>query len=251
MSRPGIPKETLRILKAIKGKRAKIVVNHMLKHGAITTKELKEKYGYDHPPRAIRDVLEQGIPLEKSRIVGSDGWRIAQYRFGDLTRIQAGRIGGRRAFPKAFKDKLVEKYGLRCGICHTDLEARYLQIDHRIPYQVAGETLAGNLKPDEFMLVCGSCNRAKSWSCEHCENGTKRKDPTICQSCYWAPPRRYKHIAMRESRRLDVVWIENEVHDYERLRKQADAAGEPMPQYVKEVLKKSLPPSESGQSFLG
>jgi len=26
------------------------------------------------------------------------------------------------------------------------------------------------LNPDDFMLLSGSANRAKSWFCEHCEN---------------------------------------------------------------------------------
>ena len=32
-------------------KRAKTVIDHILKHGHITTEELKNLYGYDHPPR--------------------------------------------------------------------------------------------------------------------------------------------------------------------------------------------------------
>ena len=50
-------------LAAVTGKRARIVINHILKHGSITTDDLKEQYGYDHPPRAIKDVSDQGIPL--------------------------------------------------------------------------------------------------------------------------------------------------------------------------------------------
>jgi transcription initiation factor IIE alpha subunit len=50
-------------LKAVTGKRARSVVKHILKHGSITTDDLKERYGYDHPPRAIKDVSDQGIPL--------------------------------------------------------------------------------------------------------------------------------------------------------------------------------------------
>ena len=39
-----------RSLNAVTGKRARIVVEHIIKHGSITTDDLKEKYGCDHPP---------------------------------------------------------------------------------------------------------------------------------------------------------------------------------------------------------
>ena len=47
----------------IKNKRARIVIDHILKNGFITTEDLEKEYGYNHPPRAARDVRETGIPL--------------------------------------------------------------------------------------------------------------------------------------------------------------------------------------------
>jgi hypothetical protein len=49
-------------LKAVTNKRARIVIDHILEHGFITTEELETQYGYKHPPRAARDVRGQGIP---------------------------------------------------------------------------------------------------------------------------------------------------------------------------------------------
>ncbi len=43
--------------------RPRRVLDHILKHGHITTAELTSEYGYNHPPRAARDVREHGIPL--------------------------------------------------------------------------------------------------------------------------------------------------------------------------------------------
>ena len=60
-----LPKEFLDLLEKVTAKRAKTVINHILQYGQITTEDLKEVYGYSHPPRAIRDVREQGIPLDK------------------------------------------------------------------------------------------------------------------------------------------------------------------------------------------
>ncbi len=83
-------------LKAITAKRAKTVIDHVLKHGFITTEELNNTYGYDHPPRAARDVREQGIPLETFKVTGSHGRTIGAYRFGDPAAIKAGKLVGQR-----------------------------------------------------------------------------------------------------------------------------------------------------------
>src|SRR3990172_4253499 len=110
-------KKFLARLEAVQSKRPRTVIEHILKHGFITTEELKTKYGYNHPPRAARDVREQGIPVETFTVVGSDGRKIAAYRLGDPLAVRRGFIGGRRAFPKAFKVALVAASDSRCHIC--------------------------------------------------------------------------------------------------------------------------------------
>ena len=57
------PQAFLDLLHSVTAKRPKTVIDHILAHGCITTQELQEVYGYDHPPRAIRDVREYGIPI--------------------------------------------------------------------------------------------------------------------------------------------------------------------------------------------
>jgi hypothetical protein len=54
-------KEFIELLKSVVAKRPKTVIDHILKHGFITTENLKNLYGYNHPPRAVRDVKEHGI----------------------------------------------------------------------------------------------------------------------------------------------------------------------------------------------
>ncbi len=78
---PELPEEFLRRLESVTARRAKTVIEHILKNGFVTTEELSEIYGYDHPPRAARDVREEGIPLETFRVEGSHGRRIGAYRF--------------------------------------------------------------------------------------------------------------------------------------------------------------------------
>lgn len=240
MTEPDLSEEFLQRLRAVKGKRARTVVEHILRQGFVTTEELEQQYGYKHPPRAAHDVREQGIPLETFSVKSADGRTIAAYRFADPSEVRHGRIGGRMAFPRDFKDKLYAESGGQCAICLGAYEARYLQIDHRIPYEVAGEPADEARDSRDFMLLCGSCNRAKSWSCEHCANWLEDKDPDVCATCYWADPETYRHVALRPVRRLDLVWTEEEVALYERLRLRAEQRHETMPDYVKAVLEKHL-----------
>jgi hypothetical protein len=205
--------EFLERLNAVTGRRARIVVDHILEHGFITTEDLETLYGYKHPPRAVRDVRDQGIPIETFTLQNSQGKPIAAYRFGNPAEIYRGTVGGRRVFPKHLKRELYEQQNHQCAVCLQLYEVRYLQIDHRIPYKIAGEPDDGN-DPTEFMLLCGSCNRAKSWSCEHCAN----KQTNLCRTCYWGNPRRYDHIALQSIRRLDLVWSSDEIADYEQVK---------------------------------
>jgi len=238
-----LPREFLKKLKSVTAKRPKTVIDHILKHGDISTEELRDLYGYNHPPRAARDVEDHGIPLDRFQVRGSDGRLIRAYRFGDPTKVKAGRIGGRKTWPKNFKNKLVELCGSRCGVCFTEYESRYLQIDHRVPYEVGGDP-EGQLEPPYFMLLCSSCNRAKSWSCEHCENWKEDGVANVCQTCYWANQENYAHIALRLIRRLDVTWTGDEVPEYDRLVKLSKHTLKKLPEFVKDVLRDALSESQ-------
>jgi hypothetical protein len=233
------PKEFLELCRSVTGKRARTVIDHILKHGQISTEELKNKYGYNHPPRAARDVKEHGIPLERVTVVGSDGRKIAAYRFADPTKIKFRRLAGRTGLSKQIKQALIQKYGCRCFIYLAEMPEAELQIDHRIPYEVAGD-LGAKLSSDDFMLLCGSANRAKSWSCEHCENWRSLKKREICLSCYWAFPENYTHVTMRPVRRVDLLWQGREIVQYDNLKKDAQNAGKSIPQFVKEIVDRAI-----------
>jgi len=240
MSDRKYPQEFLDLLARVRAKQPRIVIEHILQHGFITTEELARDYGYAHPPRAARDVREQGIPLETFTVRNSEGKSIAAYRFAPDAIAQNDRIGGRSTFSKAFRQELIALNDSRCSICSHPFDERYLQIDHRIPYMVGGESQGKERRIKDYMVVCGSCNRAKSWSCEHCPNPTGANDPEICRSCYWAYPESYRHIALRTVRRLDIVWTEDEVSIYERIKAEAGKLGTSMPEFVKAVLRNHL-----------
>jgi hypothetical protein len=234
-----LSEEFIAFLKRITGKRSRVVIDHILQYGYITTEDLEITYGYNHPPRAIRDVRENGVPIETFRVKNAQGRTIAAYRFGDVTKLQYHKIGGRKTFPTKFKKQLYELAQGKCAICNTLYEARYLQIDHRIPYEVAGTT-DDITRIEDYMLVCARCNRAKSWSCEHCANWQHQQDPLICKSCYWHNPTDYYHIATQPLRRVELVWLDDEIEVYDQLAKQAIEAGVAVPAYIKQALKRFL-----------
>lgn len=234
---PAIPAEFLKRAQAVTDKRPKAVIDHIIKHGHITTEELKVQYGYNHAPRAARDVRENGIPLKTTMVKDSSGRRCGAYSFDLDAALDGQKLGGRKAFTKNIKDQLIERDGHACAVCQLEYEDRYLQVDHCVPYEVAGESLSDEL--GQLMLVCGSCNRGKSWSCEHCENWKTLKDVKKCQSCYWAHPTEHTHIALVNIRRVDIAWKGEEVAVYDRLKSQSKKAGEPIQNLVKTILKGS------------
>jgi len=136
---PEYSKKFMKLCRSVTAKRPKIVIEHIIKYGQITTEELKEKYGYNHPPRAVRDAREHGIPIETFRVTGADGRKIAAYRFGDPDKARFRKLSGRTALSKKIKEALIRKYGCKCFIYLEEVDKKELQIDHRIPFEV-GET---------------------------------------------------------------------------------------------------------------
>jgi DNA adenine methylase len=111
---------------------------------------------------------------------------------------------------------------------------------NRIPFEVQGDVPRATPNPDDYMLLCGSANRAKSWSCEHCVNWLELKKPEICRNCYWAYPDNYAHVAMREARRADILWTGAEVESYEHLKRRTLQLQKNIPGYVKEIIARHL-----------
>jgi len=225
-----------KIVKKVSSKRARAVIDFILKHGVVTTEDL-EKMGYVHPPRAVRDVRENGIPIETIRIKGINGKSIAAYKFGDLTKIQDFKLGGRSVFSKEFKTDLMKRQDGRCAICNERYDEKFMQIDHRIPYEFSGDN--AKLELDDFMLLCAECNRKKDRATETgCKNTCfKSGDPKIMKSCFWASPENYTHICMEPIRRADIVWKGDEAKDFDILEKKARTTKEPLPEYIKRRLK--------------
>lgn len=158
-------KEFIELLNSVTAKRPRIVIQHILKYGYVTSEELRDTYGYNHPPRAVRDVREYGIPIVTYRITGATGKRIAGYKFGNPADAKntLSKSSGRTVLSKALKQALIEKYGSKYFVYLETLDENVLQVDHRIPYEIGGEYNEKDI--DYYMLLSPSANRAKSWAC--------------------------------------------------------------------------------------
>lgn len=211
------PKAIVEKLKSITDKRPATVIQHILKHGYITSEELEDLYGYKHPPRAVRDVRERGVNIETYRVKSSDGRNIGAYRFGNPVFVDdnVSKVAGRTVLSETLKKSLIEKYGSMCFVYHQPMEERLLQIDHRIPYEIDGEQTDDI---DCYMLLSPSANRAKSWTCEHCTNW-EMKDVAFCEHCFWAHPENYSHISGKQQRIIMIAFTDDEVEDYNQLIK--------------------------------
>lgn len=229
--------EFLKLLDSITAKRPKTVIQHILKHGFITSQELKDLYGYNHPPRAIRDVREYGIPIDTYRVNGEDGRSIAAYRFGNPDELNHthSKSSGRTTIKKAIKKSLIDVYGSKCFIYLEEIPENELQVDHRIPYEIAGEQKFETA--DDYMLLSPSANRAKSWTCEHCPNWNKRED-AMCRRCFWAHPENYEHIAGRFEKIVTILFSGDEIDDYNKVVEHLGT--KTIQAFIKEMIKESL-----------
>ncbi len=223
-----VPPALLERIKAVTNKRARFVLDHIVEHGIVSTIDLKNA-GYDHPPRAVMDAKDLGFAIKSIQARRDDGQTIAAYEFeeGELDPNKTGRV----LLAKKERDALIAGKGSRCNMCGCETN---LQLDHRIPFVVAGESQKDAADP--YQILDGSCNRRKSRACEHCENWLRIRNFDTCRTCYWATPENYIHVAMRPERRIDVVWIGGEVSAFDRLRVEATKNGRSVPEQIKAML---------------
>ena len=228
-----IPAKLQERINLVSNKRARFVLDKIAQNGKVTTRELQEA-GYDHPPRAARDAVELGFALKRIQAKRQDGQVIAAYTFAEeeLDPNKTGRV----VIAKKVRDALILAKGKKCNICGA---VHSLQLDHRIPYEVAGESQRDEADP--YQVLDSSCNRKKSWSCAHCLNWTNTKDFETCRACYWANPESYTHVAMVPERRVDLVWSGGEVQAFERLETEARRLGRSVPDLIKVLLTKQEP----------
>lgn len=234
MPRKSISQEMRKRISTVENQRARRLLELIVEHGEVTTEELTDQYGYNHPPRAKKDAMDLGFPVVSRRVKSSDGTRsISAYGLDPDAEFVEGR-GGRKAVTKAFRGELLVIAAGRCAICGGAFPDRSLQVDHRVPYEIAGEKDTPSLA--EFQMLCASCNRSKSWTCEkECPNWTAR-DATVCETCIWASPEDYEHIATRARRQITLTWDGDEIEDFDALKDAAVARGLDLDEYLRQLL---------------
>ena len=238
--RPVVDPRIRDLAEEITAKRPRTVIDHLFEFGSINTEELQELYGYTHPPRAIRDVREAGIPIESRRVVSPrTGRRITEYRFGHPDEVVHGRHAGRRALPASLKASLIEEFGEVDRLTGQRVSARMLQMDHRVPYEIAGDPKFP-FDTSDFMLLDASTQRSKSTACAECPNMISERSVSTCLSCYWANPDDHQHVATSPVRRVDVVWHADEVADHDALVAISRDRGVSVPAMIKSVVRRLL-----------
>jgi hypothetical protein len=218
----------------VTNQRARRLLELIVEHGEVTTEELTKQYGYNHPPRAKKDAMDLGFPILSRTVRSKDGTRsISAYSLDHNATIVEGRTG-RRPITKAFRGELLEIAEGRCAICGGTFPDRALQVDHRIPYEIAGE--ADEPRVVDFQMLCASCNRSKSWTCEReCPNWRERS-PAVCATCIWASPESYEHIATQKRRQVTLTWDGPDVATFDSIQVAAQAKGLDVATYLRHLL---------------
>lgn len=220
-----LPKDFIEKLNSVTNKRARCVIDTILEKGYCSTEDLKDM-GYEHAPRAARDVRELGIPLETFKVKDRAGKSIGAYRFGDweeyIKKNLLSKTSGRTQLSNKLKQALIDKYGSVCFLYNEEYPEQQLQVDHRIPYEILGEQDEDDI--NNFMLLSPSGNRTKSWSCEHCSNW-ENKDAKMCSDCYYAHPEEYKHIAGAQERKIDILFVKEDIELYNKLKSESKQKG--------------------------
>ena len=237
-----ISKEFNEKLISVTSKRPRMVIDKIMKDGCCTTDDLAEM-GYNHAPRAKRDVVEQGIPIVMKMVKSEvTGRKMASYSLGDWEEYKAqnslSKTQGRSNLSDKLKKKLIDENGSKCALYNEEFPEAQLQTDHRVPFEIGGDP-DDMMDTSKFMLLSPSANRAKSWACEHCDNWIQ-KDISMCQTCYYASPKDYNHVEGKQERRLDLVYTGDDIKEFEGIVEYAEKNDISAQQAARLLIYKSL-----------
>lgn len=192
-------------------KRARDVAALILTNGSCTTSDI-EAMGYKHSPRAVGDLRDSGVEVTKvmESYTDLDTGSVKRRARYSISGIADGKQS-RRAVSKSVS--IAVKVSGRCEACGS---LPPLQVDHRVPFEIGGETYPHVVA--ELMPLCASCNRSKSWDCEHCPN-REEKATDICKSCFWASPKDYEHVATKQIREIRATLLnEEDIKRFDRIQ---------------------------------
>lgn len=226
-----LPSHFVEYVKRITAARPAVVIAELLAHGTVTTERIRQ-LGYNHEPRAVQDVKDNGVPIDKRTVESSNGRRISEYSFGDPAQLNPLKFGGRNGSLARLKQPLLDLQNSRCSLCNGTFSPSQLQVDHRVPFLICGFADV-QFEIDSFMLLCRSCNRTKSWACEHCPNRDAMNSDD-CRRCYWYGGDDYDHVALVPIRRLDILWEgQKQVAEFEEAKHEAESRRMELRDFVK------------------
>jgi hypothetical protein len=75
VARTAVSVEMRERISCVTSQRARRLLELIMEYGEVTTEELTEQYGYNHPPRAKRDAMEFGFQILSRRARSKDGTR--------------------------------------------------------------------------------------------------------------------------------------------------------------------------------
>jgi hypothetical protein len=184
------------LLSSSMGKSARFVRNLLLRQGYTTTAQVRVQYD----PVAIFDLSRLGVPLKSERI-RENGRGSKRYMLDPEAFSQ--KVERRDFLTPAGRKRLCSMYSNKCAICGYFSSYYILQVDHRVPFSLVGNSLMRSEGFASLQPLCPSCNSAKENACTDCVISTK--DFECCRTCYWAYPNKYEHIATRIEQRLTLV----------------------------------------------
>ena len=224
--------------------RARAAADLLIEKGTITKFDFEEK-GINPAvgPRAVMDLKDHGIPIEKpGRVNVPQAKRaVAQYKLGKVANLRPKEKYGRLVPPTNLKRRLIEVSGSYCVYCGQRFPEKSLQIDHKLPVKYFGELPSEEIANlDNYQLVCGHCNRIKAEAInrECTKTCFKTHDMNIIKSCYWYDPTNYTHVCGKRERRLSLMFVGEETKLYDKLVKVARKENKTAQEVIKELITK-------------
>lgn len=66
------------------------------------------------------------------------------------------------------------------------------------------------------------------------------RDIENCKSCFWAYPEVYRHIALQNFRRTDIVWQDADVAVHDAIKAEADKEGTSVREVILEYVRQKV-----------
>lgn len=227
--------------------RERAVVDTIKEDGCFVKYDLN-KYGLDEAqgPRAVKDLEERGVPIERLGRVNVPQARgsVMSYAFGNPAFIDDSSIYGRQTSVYSLRNKMIAAYGPYCVFCGKKLSKKELQIDHKLPVKYFGELpVKERDKISNYQLVCRSCNKAKEKAIERgcAKTCFKTHDMKTIKSCYWYDPTHCTHVCMKPYTTFTIQLKGTKLKTLsEKLKTKAEQSGTSIQELVVNAIGKEL-----------